>query len=95
MQVLIDAAPSPGEEAEKGGRSKSSPGKPDEGGIRLCLSAAVDAVHIRIVLVLPVDSGDTPVDDVVVGQMCAHGLRLVAAAVDGYPGSESLSRSRR
>ena len=95
MKVLLDATPSPGEEAEKGGRSKSSPGKPDEGGISLCLSAAVDAVHIRINLVLPVDGDDTTVDDVVVGEMRAHVMRLVAAAVDGYPGSESLSRTKR
>ena len=59
------------------------------------MSAAVDAVNIRIDLVLPVDSGDTAVDDVVVGEMCAHRMRLVAAAVKGYPGSESLLRTRR
>ena len=95
MEVLLDATPSPGEEAEKGGGSKSSPGKPDEGGISLCLSAAVHAIHVRIHDVVPVDSGDTPVDDVVVGEMCAHRMRLVAAAVEGYPSSEGLSSTRR
>ena len=91
-EILLDAAPPPGEETEKGGRSESSPGKPDEGGISLRLSAAVDTVNIRINVVAPVD---TAVDDVVVGEMRAHGIRLVAAAIDGYPGSESLLRTRR
>ena len=89
-ELLLDATPSPGEETEKSSRGESRPCKPDEGGIGLRLSAAVDAVYIGINSVLPIDSGDTTVDDVVVGEMCAHGMRLVAAAVDGYPGSESL-----
>ena len=94
MDILLDATPSPGEEAEQGGRSKGSPSKPDEGGISLRLSAAVDAVDVRIIGVVPIDSGDTAVDDVVVGQMCAHGMRLVAAAVERYSGSESLAHER-
>lgn len=94
MDILLDATPSPGEEAEQGGRNKGSPGKPDEGGISLCLPAAVNAVDVRINDVVAVDSGDTAVDDVVVGQMCALGMRLVAAAVERYPGSESLAHER-
>ena len=91
LEILLDAAPSPGEEAEKGGRSESNPGKPDEGGISLRLSAAVDTVDIHINVVVAVD---TAVDDVVVGEMSAHGMRLVTAAMEGYPGSESLLRTR-
>ena len=84
---LLDAAPSPSKEAEKGGGGKSSPCKPDKGGISLSLSAAVDAVDVGVDIMLAINPA---VDDIVVCKVSTHGVSLIAAALDGYPGSESL-----
>ena len=45
LQCLL-AAPSPGKEAEEGGRGECSPREPYEGGVGLSLSAAVDAINV-------------------------------------------------
>lgn len=92
LQCLLDAAPSPGKEAEEGGRSESSPREPDEGGIGLSLSAAIDAIDVLVYVVLAVYA---PVDDVVMGEVGAHRMRLTATAIDWYPCSKSLLRARR
>lgn len=92
LHYLLDAAPSPGKEAEEGGRSESSPREPDEGGISLSLSAAIDAIDVLIDVVLAVYA---TIDDVVMGEVGAHRMRLTATAIDGYPGSKSLLVARR
>lgn len=69
LGLSFDTAPSPGKEAEESGCSKCSPCKPDEGGIGLGLSAAVDAIDVGVDTILAIH---TTIDNVVVREMSAH-----------------------
>ena len=85
------APSSPGEKAEECTRSKSGPCEPDEGGVGLSLSATVNTVDVWVDIVFAVN---TTVHDVVMSEVGAHRMRLIATAMERYSCRKSLMRAK-
>ena len=86
----LQSTPSPGKEAEESTGAKRSPREPDECRISLRLSTSANLVYaVGCSVIL---ASHTSIDDIIMREVLAISMRLIAGAVERYKCRKRLNK---